>query len=304
MRRTMGRRSGGLSTSWLADAPGVTRPAGGIAGVNFYRLLTVPALVLLVGLYLVPLGGVLLLSVTDPEPGLGNYALLVESAGIQRMLGNTARICAITTAVALVLGYVVSYALTQSRAAVRRLMLAGVLLPLWVSVLARSFAWVALLRREGLVNTWLRAAGVIDEPLPLMWNTFGVAVGMVHTMLPYAVLAMAAQMRGIDPALTLAARGMGAGRGQAFRRVFLPLSLPGGGGAAVLVTIFSLGFYVTPALLGGGRVLMVAEYISQQILDLLRWGVGTMLATSLVVAIAGLFGLARLMGVKPMPGPT
>jgi putative spermidine/putrescine transport system permease protein len=263
-----------------------------------WRLMPLPALVLLVAVYLVPLGQVLVLSVTDPEPGLENYALLFESAGIARMLGNTARICAITTGVALLLGYVLAYALTQARPSVQRWMMAGVLLPLWVSVLARSFAWVALLRREGLVNGWLLAAGVIDQPLPLMWNIFGVAVGMVHTMLPYAVLAMAAQMRTIDRSLVAAARGMGAGRGQAFRRVFLPLSLPGLGSAAVLVTIFSLGFYVTPVLLGGGRVMMVAEYVSLQIHDLLAWGVGTMLATTLVIAIAALLGVSRAIGVR------
>ena len=218
------------------------------------------------------------------------------------MLGNTARICGITTVVALVLGYAVAYALTQAGPLVRRLMLMGVLLPLWVSVLARGFAWVALLRREGLVNTWLVQAGVIAEPLPLMWNSFGVAVGMVHTMLPYAVLAMAAQMGGIDRSLVAAARGMGASPGQAFRRVFLPLSLPGVAGAAVLVTIFSLGFFVTPVLLGGGRVLMVAEYISLQIQELLRWGVGTMLATTLVLVIGALLAVSRAVGLRAMPG--
>lgn len=264
----------------------------------FWRLLPAPALVLLAGAYLVPLGQVLALSVTDPEPGFGNYALLVESAGIARMLGNTARICAITTVVALGLGYVVAYAMTQARPGVQRAMMAAVLLPLWVSVLARTFAWVALLRREGLVNGWLMGAGLIAEPLPLMWNSFGVAVGMVHTMLPYAILAMAAQMRTIDRSLLAAARGMGATRAQAWRRVFLPLSLPGVAGAAVLVTIFSLGFYVTPVLLGGGRVMMVAEYVSLQIHDLLAWGVGTMLATTLVLAIGVVLGVSRLFGVR------
>ena len=263
-----------------------------------YRLITLPALLLLVATYLFPLSQVLYLSVTDPEPGLQNYALLLDNAGIHRMLANTARICAVTTAMALLLGYIVSYALTQARPAIRRVMMAAVLLPLWVSVLARTFAWVALLRREGLVNTWLAQAGLITEPLPLMWNTFGVAVGMTHTMLPYAILAMAAHMRTIDPTLSTAASGMGASPLQSFVRVFFPLSLPGVAGAALLVTIFSLGFYVTPVLLGGGRVLMVAEYISLQIQELLRWGVGTMLATTLLLTIAGLFTLSRLIGLR------
>lgn len=270
--------------------------------MTLYRLLPLPALILLVLVYLVPLSQVLILSVTDPEPGLGNYALLFTNAGIAHMLANTARICAITAAASLILGYAVSYALTQAPPARRRLILAGVMLPLWVSVLARAFAWVALLRREGLVNTWLTQWGVISEPLPLMWNTFGVAVGMVHYMTPFAILAMAAHMQSIDRSLVSAARGMGATPNQAFRNVFFPLSLPGVAGAAVLVTIFSLGFYVTPVLLGGGRVLMVAEYVSLQIQELLRWGVGTMLATTLVFAIAALLGLSRVIGLRAIPG--
>ena len=177
------------------------------------------------------------------------------------------------------------------------------LLPLWVSVLARSFAWMALLRREGVVNTWLVGSGLVERPLPLMWNEFGVEVGMVHYMLPFAILPLAAQMRGIDPGLMQAARSMGASRWQTFLRVFLPLSLPGIVGAGVLVLIFSLGFYVTPTLLGGGRVLMVAEYVSLQIQELLRWGVGTMLATTLVAVIGLLLLLlSRLVGLRQLLG--
>ena len=119
-------------------------------------------------------------------------------------------------------------------------MLVGVLLPLWVSVLARSFAWVTLLRREGVVNAVLLGAGLIQAPLPLIWNEFGVSLGMISTstMLPYAILPMASHMRGLDPALLAAARGLGASRAQVFARVFLPLSLPGVVGAGVLVLIF------------------------------------------------------------------
>lgn len=271
-------------------------------GLGFYRLLLLPAGLLLAGAYLVPLAGVLLLSVTEPTPGLGNYARLFTSAGIQRTLATTALMGAGTTAVALLGGYVVSYVLTQAGPRGRRLMMMGVLLPLWVSVLARAFAWFTLLRREGVVNSALLAWGVIERPLPLMWNSFGVAVGTVHYLLPFAVLAMAAQMRGIDRSLLLAARGMGAGQGQAFRRVFLPLSLPGVAGAAVLVSIFSLGFYVTPVLLGGGRVLMIAEYVSVLVHDVLDWGLGAMLATVLLAAVGALLGASRLLGLRAMPG--
>ena len=274
----------------------------GGGGLGTYRAFLAPGVALLVLAYLVPVAQVFLISVTEPVVGLGNYALLATPA-ILRVLGNTARICAVTTVVSLLLGYAVAYALTQAGPRAQRVMLACVLLPLWVSVLARSFAWMALLRREGVVNTWLVGTGLVERPLPLMWNEFGVEVGMVHYMLPFAILPLAAQMRGIDPGLMQAARSMGASRWQTFLRVFLPLSLPGIVGAGVLVLIFSLGFYVTPTLLGGGRVLMVAEYVSLQIQELLRWGVGTMLATTLVAVIGLLLLLlSRLVGLRQLLG--
>jgi putative spermidine/putrescine transport system permease protein len=246
---------------------------------------------------------VLWVSVTEPHPGFGNYALLASSPSIHHVLLTTLRICALTVVITLACGYVVAYALTQSGPRVRRLMLLGVVLPLWVSVLVRSFAWIALLRREGVINEILLASGLIGHPLSLIWNEFGVTVGMVHTMLPYAILPLVAHMRQIDPALGAAARGLGASRAQAFRRVFLPLSLPGLIGSGVLVAIFSLGFYVTPVLLGGGRILMIAEYISIQILDVVRWGIGTMLATTLVGAIfLMLAALSRVVDLRHVFG--
>jgi ABC-type spermidine/putrescine transport system permease subunit I len=125
----------------------------------------------------------------------------------------------------------------------------GVLLPLWISVLVRAFAWVTLLRRQGLVNQGLQGLGVIDEPLALVWNEFGIVVGMVHYMVPYAVLPMLAAMREIDPRLLAAARGLGASRLTAFARVFLPLSAPGlvAAGVDVPQTVSVCGFDDIPA---------------------------------------------------------
>jgi putative spermidine/putrescine transport system permease protein len=182
-------------------------------------------------------------------------------------------------------------------------MLFCVLLPFWISILVRSFAWLTLLRGEGPINELLQAIGLIDEPLSLVRNETGVLIGMVHVMLPYAVLTLYANMRGIDLGLIAAARSLGASRFEAFRRVFLPLTRPGLIGAGTLVFILSLGFYVTPALLGGGRVLMVAEYIAVQINDTLRWGLGTMLAASLMIAVLGtLWALSRVIDVRRLFG--
>lgn len=266
-------------------------------------LLILPAVLLLIAFYIAPIAQVLTISFTEPEPGLGNYERLLTSESVQRVILTTLRICLITTALALLLGYAVAYAITLASPRSRSWWMMAVLVPLWISVLVRAFAWVTLLRRQGLVNDTLMGWGLISEPLPLVWNEFGILVGMVHYMVPFAVLPMLSAMREIDPRLLAAARGLGATRGQVFWKVFFPLSLPGVVASGVLVFIFSLGFYITPAILGGGKTLMVAEWISLQILDLIRWGLGTMMATMLIVAIlATLAVFSRIVDLRRMFG--
>ena len=266
-------------------------------------LLILPALLLVLVFYVAPIVQVLAISVSEPEPGFANYERLLTSEGVQRVIITTLRICLITTALALLLGYAMAYAITLASPRARSWWMLAVLVPLWISVLVRAFAWVTLLRRQGLVNNTLMQAGAITEPLALVWNEFGILVGMVHYMVPFAVLPMLAAMREIDPRLLAAARGLGATRGQVFRQVFLPLSMPGVIAAGVLVFIFSLGFYITPAILGGGKTLMVAEWISLQILDLIRWGLGTMMATMLVLTIlVTLLVFSRIVDLRRMFG--
>jgi putative spermidine/putrescine transport system permease protein len=279
-------------------------PARLVLGASFsWWLLTLPALALMLAFYVFPLAEVLWISVTEPEPGLGNYERLLTSAPLQRVWMTSLRICTITTVVSLVAGYVVAYALVSASPRMQRWMFICVLLPLWISVLVRAFAWVTVLRTQGLVNEALLGVGVIDQPLRLIWNEFGIAVGMVHYMIPYAVLPLYASMRDIDPRLVPAARGLGATRLEAFRRVFLPLTKPGIVAATVLVFIFSLGFYVTPAILGGGRTLMIAEYIKLQILDLIRWGLGTMMASTLLIAVVLLLAVfSRIVDFRRLFG--
>ena len=268
-----------------------------------YWLLILPAVLMLAVLYLLPLANVLVTSVTDPKPGLDNYALLFTSASVQKTLVTTLRIAAITTFFALLLGYVVAYAMRAAATRRARIMLFCVLLPFWISVLVRSFAWLTLLRGEGPINSLLVGSGLIDEPLALARNETGVLIGMIHVMLTYAIITLYANMRGIDVGLVAAARSLGASRFQAFRMVFLPLTLPGLIGAGTLVFILSLGFFVTPAILGGGKVLMIAEYVAVQINDTLRWGLGTMLAATLMISVLGaLWALSRVIDVKRLFG--
>ena len=261
------------------------------ADYRFSAAMVAPAVILMLVFYLYPLVQVLFISVTEPTPGFGNYARLATSSSLQRVLWTTARICALTTLIAVLLGYVVSYAMTAGSEAVRRWTLVLVVIPLWVSALERAFAWVVVLRREGVVNSVLQGIGLTDAPLALVWNEIGVVIGMVHYMLPYAILPLFANMRDIDQRAVMAARGLGATRWQAFRRIFLPLSVPGIVASAALVLVYSLGFFVIPAILGGGKTLMIAEYVRLQIVELVNWGLGTMLATILVAAVIVLLGL-------------
>lgn len=287
-----------MSVSSPADAP-----RRGDQLRRFYWLLLMPAVVMIVGLYFFPLVKVLWISVTDPVPGLGNYAKLFTSESVHKVLIVTLRICVITTAITLVLGYVLSYAMVQAKGAWLRGLTFFVLLPLWISVLVRAFSWVTLLRANGVINEALIAAGLISEPLTLLRNELGVIIGMVHYMVPFAVLPLYSNMRSIDLRLIAAARLLGATPWRAFRRIFLPLSLPGVVASSVLVFIFSLGFYVTPALLGGGRVFMIAEYIGVQITQTINWGLGTMLATLLLVCILTLMAvLSRIVNMRKLFG--
>src|SRR5271165_4436440 len=166
---------------------------------GFSWLMITPALALMLVLYAYPITQVLTISVTEPKLGLGNYAEIFESASIQRVLLTTARICLTPTALAVCLGYVIAYAMTAGSAAVQRWTLIAVVLPMWISALVRAFAWVVLLRRDGIVNSVLTGFGVTHRPLDLVWNEIGVVIGMTHYMLPYAILPLYANMRDIDP---------------------------------------------------------------------------------------------------------
>ena len=286
-----------------SSSPAAAPRRGGDQLRRFYWLLVTPAVLMMVGLYFFPLAKVLWISVTEPVPGFGNYAKLLTSESVHKVLIVTARICVITTAVTLVLGYVLSYAMVQAKGAWLRGLTFFVLLPLWISVLVRAFSWVALLRSNGVINQALLSAGVISEPLVLLRNELGVIIGMVHYMVPFAVLPLYSNMRGIDLRLIAAARLLGASPWRAFRRIFLPLSLPGVVASGVLVFIFSMGFYVTPALLGGGRVFMIAEYIGVQITQTVNWGLGTMLATLLLVCILAIMAaLGRIVDMRKLFG--
>ncbi|MEM6488395.1 MAG: ABC transporter permease [Pseudomonadota bacterium] len=268
-----------------------------------YWALIAPALGAMLIFYVWPLVQVLWLSVTEPVPGLQNYERLGESRILARVWWTTLEVCLITTALTVTLGYVVAYAMTIVGEGQRTAMMFCVLLSLWLSVLIRAFAWVMLLRNNGVVNEAIMGLGLTDQPIRLVRNQIGVLIGMVHFMLPLAVLPIFANMQGIEARLVSAARGLGASPARAFLLVFLPLSKPGIIAATILVFVFSLGFFITPALLGGGKVVMISEYIRVSFEETLRWGQATMLSTVLLFAVfLSLALVARLVDLRTVFG--
>ncbi|MBV2143689.1 ABC transporter permease [Falsochrobactrum sp. TDYN1] len=256
-------------------------------------IMIAPAVLLIAFLYLLPLIRILALSVTEQPGALANYGQLVTSDVIGRVIWTTVRICILTTAITLAVSYVMAAALTLAAPRTRNLMFVLILLPLWLSVLIRAFAWVTVLRGNGVLNSALMSTGLIDTPFSLVRNEIGVVIGMVHYMLPFGILPLYASMRSIDARILNAARSLGAPAFTVFRRVFLPLTMPGLFSSFILIFVFSLGFYVTPAILGGGRVMMVAEYISVQVHETLEWGTATMLAS---VLLASVFAVIAALG--------
>ncbi|WP_370302342.1 ABC transporter permease [Pseudooceanicola sp.] len=259
--------------------PGVNEKAS-------YWMLVLPALSIMVIFYILPVLGIWEIAFTEPQAGVDNFVKMAGSNAVKTSFVITFRVAAITTLGCLILGYIVAYAISNFATRLTPLMVALVILPFWVSVLIRSFSWIVLLGRSGLVNDALINAELIERPLRLMHNELGVLIAMIHVMLPFAVLPMLTNMRGISGIYVQAARSLGASEWTSFRQVYFPQTLPGVLSGALLVFVLSLGFFVTPALLGGGRVLMISEYITYQIQEFLNWGLGSALSVALLVATA------------------
>ncbi len=260
-----------------------------------------PLLLLLAFCYAVPFLGVAQWSVTLPEPGVGQYAILLTDPLVQSVFVRTLRICLVVTLVSVAAAYAISVVWVRGTPMQRILVEFCILVPFWISVLTRAFGWVALLSNRGLVNTWLQSIGIIAAPLPLVRNEFGVIVGMSHFLIPFAVFPIASAIRALDERVLLAARGMGASRTRIFWTVFVPMTRSGIIGAALIVFVFALGFFITPAILGGGRSVMIAELIYLRIFQSPDWGLGAAISVVLIVAVGVLMALLfRLVNPRQM----
>jgi putative spermidine/putrescine transport system permease protein len=204
----------------------------------------------------------------------------------------------VVTALCLLLGYPLAYKLASLPVRISNLLLILVLLPFWTSLLVRTGAWVVLLQREGAINDLLIALGLVSQPLQLVYNRFGVYVAMTHILLPFMVLPLYSVMRGIPPEYMRAAASLGAGPVRAFLRVYLPQTVPGIGAGCLLVFILAIGYYITPALVGGANDQLVSYFVAFFTEQTINWGMASALGAVLLIVTLMLFALyARLVGL-------
>jgi putative spermidine/putrescine transport system permease protein len=265
-------------------------------------LLVAPAVLYLLVLFVIPIGYMLLLSVTDPTVSLANYRRLFTVPLYTGVLLNTFKLSFIVTVCCLALGYPLAYVMARRNDWVAMVFLVAVGMSFWTGFIVRTYAWLVILGRKGPVSAFFAVAG-LGQPPQLLFTSFASGLGMTHILLPYMVLALYGVMRKIDPSYMRAAESLGARPFFAFRDVFLPLSLPGVVNGCVLVFTICLGFYITPILLGTPRDMMISQLINQQIEDLLAWGFASAIATVLLAATLLLLviynrfaGLDRLWG--------
>jgi ABC-type spermidine/putrescine transport system permease subunit I len=245
-------------------------------------LLVAPLALYMLAFYVVPVTSMLLRSVSDPVWSLQNYLRLAHDSVFLKVFWTTLRTALIVTLGTLLLGYPVALALSRLRHGAATIVLVVVLLPFWTSVLVRSYAWMVLLGRPGLINELMLSSGIIEQPLRILNTPLAVHVAMIHILLPYMILPVAGVLRQIDGALLRAAAGLGASPRAVFVQVVLPLSVPGVAAGILLVFVLALGFYITPALVGGPRDLMLSMLIAQQV-DLLNWPYAACLSVALLI---------------------
>lgn len=261
-------------------------------------LLLAPALLVLVLVFVIPLGRLFSLAFTDPAGTWVPFHTLLASPVYRQVAFNTFMVALVVTLVCVVLAWPVAYILSRLKGVWFVIALYGVLFPFWISVLVRTFAWMLLLERNGPLNRMLAGSGLTDGPIALLFNNTGVVIGMVHVLLPYMILPLYAAMARIDSRLLQASDGLGAGLLDTFRRIYLPLCIPGLAGGAIFVFLLSLGFFITPALLGGANAITLSMLIANFVNDRLAWSLAA--AASLVLLLIVLLIMSLTARMLPL----
>lgn len=267
-------------------------------------LMAAPLVLLFVVLLVYPVGQLLLLSIhSDGAFTLAKYRQLFESSVYLNVMWITLKISLWTMLLSLVSGYPIAYLVSSLDKDRKARWLFWVLLSFWTSFLVRAFAWVVMLGRNGVVNQLLTAIGLQDTPSDLLYGLGAVLVGMVHALMPLAVLTMLAVMENIDRNLPRAALTLGARPGTAFWRIYFPLSMPGVAAGAIMVFVTAVGFFIVPALLGGRKETMITQLIIEQVQQTLNWGFAGAISVLLLVVVSAVFVLYdRILGLSSMTG--
>lgn len=262
--------------------------------------LALPGMAVIVLAVLLPVGFMLYLSLVGDEGAFSfeHYERLWSSPVYPLVFEMTFRVSFFTTLLVALISYPLTYFMVQLPEKALRYALLFVLIPFWTAVLVRTYAWVVLLQDSGLINRSLIGMGLIDRPLELAHNMTGTLIGMVHIMIPFFVLPLYASMRAIDPNLIAAACNLGAKPSKAFWDVFFPLSLPGFLSGILIVFVLCLGFYVTPAVLGGGKVIMAAMRIAANVQIYSSWGAASALGIVLLIVTIVVVATAALVAKR------
>jgi ABC-type spermidine/putrescine transport system permease subunit I len=262
-----------------------------------------PLLVLMLVTFNAPIVYMLGLAFWEKGRGLTfeHYASLLEAPVYLRVLGNTMRIAVIATLANVVIAYPLALWMRGLGDRARMVALALVVLPFWVSILVRTYAWIVVLGNGGLVNRALQWSGLTEGPVSFLYNELGVTIGMANVLLPFLVLPLFAAMIRVDDRLLQAAASLGAPPRVIFWKVFFPLTLPALAAGALLVFILCLGFYVTPAILGGGRVPMVSNLLDTLINQIPRWEQAAAISTLLLLVTLLIFAAYRRLDRTASP---
>jgi len=253
--------------------------------------------------FLIPFLYILYRSFWDPSFTLKHYVHIIQEPLYIKVIINTMKLAFVATAVCLLLGYPFAFLLATSSEKTSNRLLTVVLVPFWISLLVRTYAWIVILGRKGLINSLLLKIGIIDQPLTLLYSMKGVIIGMTHILLPYMIISLFSVMKGIDLELLKAARNLGASSFKAFVKVFFPLSLPGIAGGSLMVFVMGLGFFVTPALLGGPQDVVISVLIENQVNYILNWGFAFAISMVLcLIALIMVYLYNRYMGILRVVG--
>jgi len=258
-------------------------------GIREQRLLlslATPAVLTVAAIIIIPVGWLFYLSFigSDGQFSLEHYAKMVTYKSYARVFLTTFEVSVLTTLICILIGYPLAYFLAMLPPRLAGVFMLAVLLPFWTSLLVRTYAWLVLLQKNGILNDFAISAGLWETPIKLVHNMTGTLIGMAHIMLPFLVLPLYGSMRKIQRDLMQAAANLGASPIQAFWQVYFPLSLSGMVAGSLIVFVLCLGFYVTPAVLGGGRVVMVATQITAILENQFDWGAASALGVVLLVA--------------------